>query len=65
LSVIGEETGRQTLYQPVLEDWVWHATLPLIAYAALTAAAITLVRHALVSLFFVGGKALLLLFIDP
>jgi hypothetical protein len=54
---------RQTDYKPVLEDWLWHFTLPLIAYAALTAAAVTLQRHPEPSLFAVGGVALLLLFV--
>ncbi len=54
---------RQTDYKPVLEDWIWHFTLPLIAYATLTAAAVTLQRHPEPSLFAVGGVALLLLFV--
>jgi hypothetical protein len=53
----------QTSYQLVLEDWVWHVTLPLIAYAALFAAALTLGRHVVISLFVVAGTALLFLFI--
>jgi drug/metabolite transporter (DMT)-like permease len=54
---------RQTTYQLVMEDWVWHMALPLIAYTALLGAALTLSRHVLVSLFVVAGTALLLLFI--
>jgi hypothetical protein len=44
-------------------DSVWHTALPLVAYATLVAAALTLGRHALVSLFAVAGTALLLLLI--
>jgi hypothetical protein len=55
--------ARRTNYQLVLEDWVWHMALPLIAYAALVAAALVLRRHVPGSLFIIGGTALLLLFI--
>jgi hypothetical protein len=54
---------RQTEYVPVLEDWIWHAALPLIAYAALLVAALLLQRYPIASLFVIGGSALLLLFV--
>ena len=54
---------RQTDYVPVLEDWIWHAALPPIAYAALLLAAVFLAGAAVPSLFVVGGAALLLLFV--
>jgi hypothetical protein len=54
---------RQTTYIPVLEDWVWHFTLPPIAYAMLLVAAIILQSNPTVSLFLVGAAALLLLFV--
>ncbi|HEY3232131.1 MAG TPA: hypothetical protein VGJ87_23065 [Roseiflexaceae bacterium] len=54
---------RQTVYVPVLEDWIWHNVLPLIAYAALLVAAILLQRYPAPSLFVIGGTALLLLFV--
>jgi hypothetical protein len=54
---------RQRDYQPVLEDWIWHATLPLVAYAALVYAGIRLARLSADALFLVGGSALLLVFI--
>jgi hypothetical protein len=54
---------RQTGYMPVLEDWIWHGALPVIAYAALLVAAILLQRHPTPSLFVIGGTALLLLFV--
>jgi len=61
--IVIRHARRQTAYKPVLEDWIWHFTLPLIAYATLTAAAATLPRHPEPSLFAVGGVALLLLFV--
>ena len=54
---------RQTAYVPVLEDWIWHNVLPLIAYAALLLAALLLQRSPAPSLFVIGGVALLLLFV--
>ena len=54
---------RQRDYRPVLEDWVWHAALPLIAYAALVHAGIQLTRVSTDVLFIVGASALLLVFI--
>ena len=30
--VVMRRASRQVTYQPVLEDWVWHSVLPLIAY---------------------------------
>jgi hypothetical protein len=54
---------RQTAYVPVLEDWIWHTVLPLIAYAALLLAALLLQRTPAPSLFVIGGTALLLLFV--
>jgi hypothetical protein len=54
---------RQTGYQPVFEDWLWHTALPLIAYAALFGAAIALRRHSHASLFIIAAAVVLLLFI--
>jgi hypothetical protein len=55
--------GRVKSYKPVLEDWIWHAGLPLLAYAALLIAALALTRSTATCLFVVGSAALLLLFI--
>ena len=54
---------RQREYKPVLEDWVWHAALPMIAYAALLYAGMQLARASADALFLVGGAVLLLVFI--
>src|SRR5262245_41150084 len=32
-------------YQPVMEDWIWHTMLPLVAYAVLSGAALELENH--------------------
>ena len=57
------QASRQKDYVPVLEDWIWHGALPLIAYAALLIAAIFLQYQPTTSLFAIAGAALLLLFV--
>src|SRR5512147_1001873 len=37
---------RQREYQPVLEDWIWHAALPMLAYTALVVSGLALSRVA-------------------
>ena len=54
---------RQRDYKPVLEDWIWHAALPIVAYAALAVAGIQAGRASVGALFPIGGAALLLVFI--
>ena len=54
---------RQGAYAPVLEDWLFHCALPLVAYGAVLVAGLTLVRNPAPSLFTIGATAVLLLFI--
>jgi hypothetical protein len=61
--IVAQRARRQTRYKPVLEDWLWHAALPLVAYSSLAVAAAVLRRHPMPWLFVVGAAALLLLFI--
>jgi hypothetical protein len=53
---------RQKQYAAVLEDWIWHVVLPLIAYATLAAAGFALPRNPTPTLFVIGTAAVLLLF---
>lgn len=53
----------QAGYKPVFEDWLCHTILPMLAYASLLTASLTLGRYTAPSLFVVGGAALLLLFV--
>lgn len=53
----------QTAYRPELEDWLFHAVLPLAAYLILTGSAYAAHFYFGPSLFAVGAAALLLLFI--
>ena len=54
---------RQRDYKPVLEDWTWHAALPMLAYAGLVHAGIKLSRVSGDALYIVGGAALLLVLV--
>jgi hypothetical protein len=44
-------------------DWTWHVGLPLVAYAAIVGAGITVLRRAAGALHVVAAAALLLLFV--
>ncbi len=55
--------ARTTKYAPDLEDWIWYATLPLIAYAVLIAGAITLWLHPRTALYIIAAVTLVFLFI--
>lgn len=54
---------RQTVYVPVLEDWIWHLVLPLICYLALLVSGVLLAARPGPVLFVVAGASLFLLFI--
>jgi len=61
--IILRRARRQTTYTPVLEDWIFHIVLPLVAYVTLIAASASLPRAAADALFAIGAATLLLLFI--
>jgi len=61
--IVVRRACRQTEYAPVFEDWVFHAALPLVAYASILAAALGLARATIPCLFAIGAAAALLLFI--
>jgi hypothetical protein len=63
LALVIRRIRRQTTYQLVTEDWIWHVTLPLVAYVTLLAGAVELVPAPHESLFAIAATALLLLFI--
>jgi len=54
---------RQRIYEPVFEDWLFHALFPLAAYAILAASALAALSRARPALFLVAAASLLLLFI--
>ena len=61
--VVLRRTTRQSLYRPVLEDWVWHIFLPTLAYSTIFVSGLILRRNPGETLFFLGGASLLLVFI--
>jgi hypothetical protein len=61
--VVARRMRLQTVYEPVLEDWLFHLLLPLIAYASLGGSAWVALTRVRAALFVVGAAALLLLFI--
>ena len=62
-ALVIRRAARATGYKPVLEDWIWHATLPLLAYGTLLVAALALPHRTASSLFAVAAAALLLLLV--
>jgi len=63
VAIVTRRLRRQTAYLPVFEDWLFHALLPLAAYATLAASAWEARAHAHQAMFGVAAAALLLLFI--
>ncbi len=63
VGIVIRRARRQTDYQPVLEDWLWHAVFPLVSYTALVVAAILLPGNPVPTLFVIGAVTVLLLFI--
>jgi hypothetical protein len=62
-AVVARRMRVQTAYRPVFEDWLFHALLPLAAYAVLALSALIAGSHTGEALLGVGASALLLLFI--
>jgi hypothetical protein len=54
---------RQAVYEPELEDWMFHLLLPSAAYALLVGSAFTATSYTREALFGAGAAALLLLFV--
>ncbi|HYA37162.1 MAG TPA: hypothetical protein VEI74_02660 [Candidatus Methylomirabilis sp.] len=62
-AIVARRMRVQTTYGPDFEDWLFHALLPLAAYAMLTLSAFAASSHTREALFGVGASALLLLFV--
>jgi hypothetical protein len=52
----------QSLYDPVFEDWLFHALFPIAAYTILAVSTLVAFSHLREALFGVGSSSLLLLF---
>lgn len=57
------QARRQKGYRLVLEDWIWHVTLPAVAYAGAVASAILLRGGPVNALFIVAAATMLLVLI--
>jgi hypothetical protein len=63
LIIILQRARRQTDYQPVLEDWLWHTIFPFLSYATFLVAAFLLPGYPTPTLFAIAAGTMLLLFI--
>ncbi|HVO46843.1 MAG TPA: hypothetical protein VMT29_10960 [Steroidobacteraceae bacterium] len=63
LAIVTRRVRVQTTYKPEFEDWLFHALLPLAAYAILAFSALAASSHTREALFGVGAATLLLLFV--
>ncbi|HEX9162597.1 MAG TPA: hypothetical protein VF980_12905 [Thermoanaerobaculia bacterium] len=62
-AVTAGRARRQTGYAPVFEDWLFHAGLPMLAYATLLVTGIATYKHAAGALYATAATALILLFV--
>ena len=60
--IVMRRAKRTRNYKPELEDWIFHAVLPLIAYLTLSVGAAMLPLREVPALFAIGTFALLLVF---
>jgi len=63
VAIVIRRARRQEGYKPVLEDWLWHAVLPVVAYGLIAGGALSLTRAEHEALFVVAAATLLLVFI--
>jgi len=61
--VVARRVRKQEAYQPVFEDWVFHALLPLTAYAVLAVSGFVAYSYSRPALFVVAAATLVLLFV--
>ena len=61
--IVIRRARRQTDYQMVMEDWLFHTVLPFVSYSALFVSAILLSGNPAPTLFIIASATVLLLFI--
>ena len=61
--IVARRMRLQTAYRPVFEDWLFHALLPLAAYAILAVSAYVAQSRPRPALFLIAPATLLLLFV--
>jgi hypothetical protein len=60
--IVLRRTRRQKSYKPVMEDWIWHLCLPLVAYSALFVGGLIFRSRMENALFVTAGAALVLMY---
>jgi hypothetical protein len=60
-AIVTRRASRTERYHPVLEDWIFHVVLPLVAYILMLGAALGLPRFDTPALFAIGTASLILL----
>ena len=63
IGIVVRRARRQTGYELVLEDWLWHIIFPFVAYTVLLVAALLLPGNPTPALFGIGAMMVLLLFV--
>jgi hypothetical protein len=61
--IVVRRMTKQSAYEPIFEDWLFHVALPFAAYGMLGLSAFAAASYVREALFGVGGAASLLLFI--
>jgi hypothetical protein len=61
--IVARRMRTQKAYRPVLEDWLFHALFPLLAYAMLVISAYVATHNTRRALFWIGTATLLFLFV--
>jgi|SRR5436190_11785958 len=61
--IVARRLRKQNAYKPVLEDWVFHLALPIVAYTVLLASSVFVHSYTHIALFMPGSAALVLLFV--
>jgi amino acid transporter len=61
--IVIRRARRTRNYKPEMEDWIWHAVLPLIAYLTLLVSAVSMPFNHVPALFGIAAFALLVLFV--
>jgi hypothetical protein len=62
-TIVLRRARRQTGYDPVLEDWIFHVILPYVSYGLLLIGCVVLNRDQTLALFMFGAVSLLLMFV--
>jgi hypothetical protein len=61
--IIAGRASTQSVYDPVLEDWIFHVVLPALVYATLAVGAALLGGHGVWGLTAIGAATLVLVFV--